>query len=133
MGHSMGGGGALYAGLQRPSLKATIGLAPAIFSENLTNLRVPAMLMAGQNDGTVTPSSVMNAYNQIPASTEKAYLELNNANHYTPNSTNSTISAYTVSWMKRFVDDDLRYDQFLCPPPAPSSTIEEYRSTCPHA
>ena len=58
--------------------------------------------------------------------------ELNGANHYTPNSTNSTISAYALSWLKRFVDDDLRYDQFLCPPPSPSTTIEEYRSTCPH-
>jgi dienelactone hydrolase len=35
-----------------------------------------------------------------------------------------------VAWLKRFVDDDTRYDQFICPGPSGSS-IEEYRSTCP--
>ena len=44
MGHSLGGGGALYAALQRPSLKAAIGLAPASPSD-MSNLRVPTMLI----------------------------------------------------------------------------------------
>jgi hypothetical protein len=35
-----------------------------------------------------------------------------------------------VAWFKRYLDDDLRYDQFLCPPPA-GPTIIEYRHTCP--
>jgi hypothetical protein len=36
-----------------------------------------------------------------------------------------------ISWLKRFVDDDTRYDQFLCPGPSRGSDVEEYRSTCP--
>jgi hypothetical protein len=31
------------------------------------------------------------------------------------------------------VDNDVRYDQFLCPPPAPDTNILSYKDTCPHA
>ena len=37
-----------------------------------------------------------------------------------------------VAWLKRFVDDDTRYEQFLCPGPS-GSQIQEYRNTCPSA
>jgi dienelactone hydrolase len=63
----------------------------------------------------------------------KAYLELNNASHFAPNSSNTTIAKYSIAWLKRFVDDDLRYDQFLCPAPRAGTTISEYRDTCPHS
>ena len=112
MGHSMGGGGAMWAAANRPSLKATIGLAPAIFDFNLSNLRVPAMLMAGQNDGTVTPSAVTGNYNQVPGSTEKAYLELSGAGHGFPTSSNSVMTRKVIPWLKIFVDRDARYSQF---------------------
>ena len=36
-------------------------------------------------------------------------------------------------WLKRFIDNDTRYEQFLCPPPRPGTLIEEYRDTCPHS
>jgi hypothetical protein len=72
MGHSMGGGGAMSAALRRRSLKAAVGLAPFSPSQTLNNLRVPTMLLAGQNDGTTTPASIVNHYNAIPSGTEKA-------------------------------------------------------------
>lgn len=130
MGHSMGGGGAMYAAQQRPSLKATIGLAPAIFSANMGTIRVPAMLLAGQNDGTVTPSAVMNAYNSVPAGTEKAYLELTGAGHGFPTSNNSVMMRKVIPWFKIFVDNDTRYQQFLCPL-RDWTGVRTYRSTCP--
>ena len=37
-----------------------------------------------------------------------------------------------VAWLKRFVDDDTRYEQFLCPGPRGLAIKEEYRNTCPH-
>ena len=38
-----------------------------------------------------------------------------------------------MAWRKRFVDNDSRYSQFLCPAPAaPTAEFEEYRSTCPY-
>jgi hypothetical protein len=35
-----------------------------------------------------------------------------------------------LSWLKRYVDDDTRYEQFLCPPPADAG-VEEYQDICP--
>ena len=54
----MGGGGAISAAMRRPSLKAAIPLAPASFSQNLSTVRVPTLIMGARNDGTVTPSSI---------------------------------------------------------------------------
>ncbi|XVS66434.1 ricin-type beta-trefoil lectin domain protein [Actinosynnema sp. CA-299493] len=130
MGHSMGGGGAAYASLQRPTLKTAIGLAPASFSQNLTTTKVPTMLLSGQNDGTVTPASVLNLYNGIPAGVEKAYLELTGAGHGFPTSNNTTMMRTIIPWFKIFVDSDTRYTQFLCPL-ADSNGIRTYQSTCP--
>jgi hypothetical protein len=36
-----------------------------------------------------------------------------------------------IVWLKRYVDNDTRYEQFICPTPVPGPTIEEYRGTCP--
>jgi alpha-beta hydrolase superfamily lysophospholipase len=130
MGHSMGGGGAMHAALQRPSLKATIGLAPFSPSQNLTNMRVPTMLLAGQNDGTTTPASITNLYNGIPAATEKAYLELTGAGHGFPTSSNSVMTRKVIPWLKIFLDQDTRYQQFMCPL-MDWTGIRTYRSTCP--
>ncbi|MBV7699836.1 ricin-type beta-trefoil lectin domain protein [Streptomyces sp. TRM70350] len=130
MGHSMGGGGAMHAALQRPSLKAAIGLAPFSPSQNLTNMRVPTLLVAGQNDTTTTPTSILNLYNGIPATTEKAYLELTGAGHGFPTSANSVMTRKVIPWLKIFVDHDTRYHQFLCPL-LDWTGITAYRSSCP--
>ncbi|MGR6917989.1 poly(ethylene terephthalate) hydrolase family protein [[Actinomadura] parvosata] len=130
MGHSMGGGGAMHAALQRPSLKAAVGLAPFSPSQNLTNLRVPTMLLAGQNDTTTTPAGITTLYNGIPAATEKAYLELTGAGHGFPTSSNSVMMRKVIPWLKIFLDQDTRYSQFLCPL-MDWTGIAAYRSTCP--
>ncbi|MGW0520285.1 dienelactone hydrolase family protein [Crossiella sp. NPDC003009] len=131
IGHSMGGGGAMSAASRRPSLKAAIGLAPAIFSTNMTTLRVPSLLMAGQRDTTVTPSYVKNFYNRIPAPVKKAYAELTGAGHGFPSRTpNSVMMRKVVPWFKIFLDNDTRYTQFLCPQLDPTG-ISGYQSTCP--
>ncbi|WP_348637850.1 hypothetical protein [Actinomadura madurae] len=70
-------------------------------------------------------------YDNLTSVPEKAYLELKNAGHMTFNSPNTTIAKYTIAWMKRFVDDDARYERFLCPEPAPGATIAQYEGTCP--
>ncbi|WP_305792141.1 cellulose binding domain-containing protein [Micromonospora sp. KC723] len=130
MGHSMGGGGAMSAALRRPSLKAAVGLAPFSPSQNLTNTRVPTMLIAGQNDGTTTPASISTLYNGIPASTESAYLEFAGAGHGFPTSNNPLMMRVVIPWLKIFVDNDTRYSQFLCPL-TDRTGITQYRSTCP--
>ncbi|GHJ45191.1 lipase [Catellatospora sp. TT07R-123] len=130
-GHSMGGGGTLEAARSRPSLQAAVPLAPWNLTKSWSTLSVPTMIIGGESD-TVAPVSSHSIpfYNSIPSSTEKAYLELSGASHFFPQVSNTTVAKYMISWYKRFVDNDTRYDQFLCPAPSGSS-IEEFRVTCP--
>lgn len=133
-GHSMGGGGSIEATKTRPSLQASVPLTPWHTDKTWPEVTVPTMIVGADGD-TVAPvsSHAEPIYTSMTAAPEKAYLELNNATHSAPTSgPNATISLYAISWLKRWVDDDLRYDQFLCPPPAPSTLIDEYRATCPH-
>ncbi|WP_308013554.1 alpha/beta hydrolase family protein [Streptomyces beigongshangae] len=133
MGHSMGGGGSLEAAKSRPSLQAAIPLTPWNLDKSWPEVRTPTLIFGADGD-TIAPVSSHSEpfYGSLPSSTDKAYLELNNASHFTPNSSDTTIAKYSISWLKRFVDNDTRYEQFLCPLPRPSLTIEEYRGNCPH-
>ncbi|HEX8869699.1 MAG TPA: dienelactone hydrolase family protein [Lentzea sp.] len=134
MGHSMGGGGALRATTSRPTLQASIPLAGWHSTKSWPGVKVPTMLLGGQNDPTAPDSQhSIPFYNSITAAPDKAFLELRGGDHSTPRSDNVTVRKYTLSWLKRFVDDDLRYDQFLCPAPTPNTLISAYKDTCPHA
>ena len=134
MGHSMGGGGAIEATHDRPALQASVPLTPWHTTKTWSRVAVPTMIIGAENDSTAPVSSHSEPfYAGMTAAPEKAYLELNNAGHFAPNSSNTTIAKYSISWLKRFIDNDTRYDQFLCPAPSPSTTIAEYRATCPHS
>ncbi|WP_406011240.1 dienelactone hydrolase family protein [Streptomyces sp. NBC_00637] len=133
MGHSMGGGGSLEAAKARPSLQAAIPLTPWDLDKTWPEVVTPTLIVGADGD-TVAPVATHAEpfYAGLPSSVDRAYLELNNATHFTPNSSNTTIAKYAISWLKRFIDNDTRYEQFLCPLPQPSSTIDEYRGNCPH-
>ncbi|MFI6515018.1 alpha/beta hydrolase family protein [Spirillospora sp. NPDC050679] len=134
MGHSMGGGGSLEAAVDRPNLQAAIPLAPWNLDKSWSDVRVPTMVIGAENDSIAPVSShSIPFYTSIPASSEKAYLELDGASHFAPNTSNTTIAKYSVSWLKRFIDNDTRYEQFLCPAPRGEREISDYRDTCPHA
>ncbi|WP_431911358.1 alpha/beta hydrolase family protein [Micromonospora carbonacea] len=133
MGYSMGGGGTLSAANTRPSLQAAIPLTGWHTTKNWSGVRVPTLVVGAENDTTAPVASHSEPfYTSLPASLDKAYLELNAATHSAPTSPNVTIAKYSISWLKRFVDDDTRYEQFLCPAPR-GSAIQEYRDTCPHS
>jgi len=134
-GHSMGGGGTLSAANSRPSLQAAIPLAPWHTTKNWSGVQVPTLIIGGESD-TVAPVAQHSEpfYTSIPATTEKAYLELNNAQHGFPTSPNVPQSRMMISWLKAFVDNDARYLQFLCPGPTPDNSVtQDYRNTCPLA
>ncbi|KAB2386117.1 dienelactone hydrolase family protein [Actinomadura montaniterrae] len=133
MGHSMGGGGTLEAANKRPSLKADIPLAPWDTNYSFPNIRTPTLIMGADNDFIAPASSMAESYyNNVKTAPEKAYLLLKNAGHMTFVSPNTTIAKYSIAWMKRFVDNDARYDQFLCPAPKPDANIAKYLDTCPN-
>ncbi|MFG2312164.1 alpha/beta hydrolase family protein [Streptomyces sp. NPDC048566] len=133
MGHSMGGGGTLEAAKSRPSLQAAIPLTGWNLDTTWPEVRTPTLVVGADGD-TIAPVATHSEpfYRSLPGSLDKAYLELRGATHFTPNSSNTTIAKYSIAWLKRFIDDDTRYEQFLCPLPQPSLTIAEYRGTCPH-
>ncbi|KAA0929863.1 alpha/beta hydrolase [Streptomyces apricus] len=133
MGHSMGGGGSLEATKDRPSLQASIPLTPWNTDKTWPEVRTPTLVVGADGD-TVAPvsSHAEPFYTSLPSTLDRAYLELNGATHSAPTSSNTTVAKYSISWLKRFIDNDTRYEQFLCPLPAASSTIEEYRGNCPH-
>lgn len=132
-GHSMGGGGTIEAAAERPTLKAAVAFQPWHTTSAWTAVRVPVMIQGAQNDAIAAVGSHAEPfYVGMTAAPEKAYVEIAGASHSVSGANNNAAtSRFTISWLKRFVDNDLRYDQFLCPRPA-ASDISEYRDTCPH-
>ena len=134
MGHSMGGGGTLEAAKDRPSLDAAIPLTGWNLDKTWPEVVTPTLVI-GAEDDTVAPvdSHSVPFYSSLTNAPERAYLELNGASHFAPNSSNTTIAATSIAWLKRWVDTDTRYSQFLCPGPGVTVTgpVSDYRSSCP--
>jgi len=135
MGWSMGGGGTLETA-SGTRLSAAIPLAPWYSSINdFDQIETPTMIMACEYDGVAGVAYHASPfYNSIPETTDKAYLEVSGGYHSCANGggiNGGLLGKYGVSWMKRFIDKDSRYDQFLCGPDhAGDNAISEYRDTC---
>lgn len=132
MGWSMGGGGAYEAGKARPSIKAMIGLAPWDNTGEFATNTVPTLVIACEAD-TVAPVDAFAKvfYDGTPDSTPKSYVEIKDGTHWCVTSPSTTVARSVITWLKRFVDGDTRYQPFLCPPPS-SSAISDQRSNCPY-
>lgn len=133
MGHSMGGGGSLAAAGRRTSIEAAIPLAGYNTDTSWPEVDAATLVIGAEND-RIAPVSRYSVpfYNGLTGAEERAYLELDGASHLTPNSPNTTIARYSIAWLKRFVDDDTRYDQFLCPAPAANGALSDVRTSCPN-
>jgi dienelactone hydrolase len=132
MGHSMGGGGTLEASADRPGLRAAVPLTPWDLTKSFRTDQVPTLIIGGQAD-TIAPvrQHAERFKASLPDSTASAYLELAGASHFAPNVPNATISSMSVAWLKRFVDDDTRFEQFICPGPGNASGVSQFEVTCP--
>jgi len=135
MGHSMGGGGALRSA-SRNRLSAAMPFAPFnVGGNSFGDIEVPTLIIGCEND-IVAPvrTHASRFYNTIPNNTDKVYLEVNNGSHNCGNgrqNNDTLLSTYGVSWMKRFLDKDGRYNQFLCGPNHEANgSISEFRDTC---
>ncbi|WP_405590499.1 cellulose binding domain-containing protein [Streptomyces sp. NBC_01190] len=132
IGHSMGGGGVVWATEHRPSLKAAVALAPFSPSQDMSTDHVPTMVMAGQNDTVVTPSYLDGLYATMPAATQSDFVQIAGADHVWYTHPETTEMRILIPWLKTFVDNDTRYTQFLCPALADPSGVSIYRSKCPY-
>lgn len=141
-GWSMGGGGTLIALDRNPTkLKAGMTFAPWNSSTNFSAVNQPALIFACESDGTAPVSShALPFYNSMPSTNNKAFAEINNGGHSCandPRNNSGRLGRYGVSWMKRFLDKDTRFTEFLCGAPHNSiisgtTTYSRYMSTCPY-
>jgi dienelactone hydrolase len=116
IGWSMGGGGALLAGVQDPALKAIVALCPwNLFSFSYIGLRVPAMLFGG--DADILAGGMPNDfYAAMPWSTPKVLFDLSGGDHWYANSPNghwNAVGRFGISFLKVFLEGDERYRKFL--------------------
>jgi hypothetical protein len=132
MGHSMGGGGMVYAVEHQPSLKAGIGLAPFSPSQNMSTDHVPTLVLGGQKDPTVTPSMLASLYRTMPAATHSDFAQIAGADHEWYRTPNNVQMKLIIPWLKIFVDSDNRYEKFLCPSLPDPSKISIYQPKCPY-
>jgi predicted dienelactone hydrolase len=130
VGHSMGGGGTLEAAKTRRSLEAAVPLTGWNLDKTWPEVEAATLVIGAQND-TVAPTTSHSIpfYNSLSGAERRGYLELRGASHFAPNTANTTIAKYTLSWLKRYVDDDTRYEQFISPGPSTSlgSPVSDYR------
>ncbi|WP_275006933.1 alpha/beta hydrolase fold domain-containing protein [Promicromonospora iranensis] len=131
MGHSMGGGGSLEAAKDDPALRAVIPMTPWSPDRTFPEVTAPTLVIGAEDDVVARVRSYAEPiYESLPADGDKAYLELRDASHSAPSAPSTTIAKYSLSWLKRHVDDDERYTQFLCPAPVVDAELSEVRSTC---
>jgi triacylglycerol lipase len=118
-GHSMGGGGTLIAASSDPTLKAAVPLAPwSMVVKRFGQDTVPTLIVACQNDQIAPPKQHADVfYASLPDSTPRGEVEVKGVSHMC--STNvapdyvDEVSKAVVAWLKRFVDDDMRYDELV--------------------
>lgn len=137
IGWSMGGGGTIRVASEG-RIKAAIPLAPwDTVTTYAGRAQAPTLIFACESD-LIAPvrSHASPLYNRLPSDIEKAYVEINNGSHYCANGgglNDAVLGRLGVSWMKRFLDEDTRYSQFLCGPNHTSDrNISEYRGNCPY-
>ncbi len=113
-GWSMGGGGTMLATGMTPGLKAGVAFAPWAQSNNVGNSAVPVSYLGGTADTVApVPDHAQKFYNAMPATTKKMLGVIQGADHNFPQTADQPASYTEIAWMKRFVDNDVRYSQFL--------------------
>ncbi|WP_051196959.1 alpha/beta hydrolase family protein [Jonesia quinghaiensis] len=130
MGHSMGGGGALQAAEDRDEILAAVPLTPWNLKKTWRSVDAATLVIGAQNDTTApVRSHSIPFYESLTGAERRGYLELRGASHFAPNISNTTIAKYSIAWLKRYVDSDTRYEQFISPGPRVGITtgVSDYR------
>ena len=126
MGHSMGGGGSLFALNSHPNdIKGAIPLNPYQPNGSFPKIVGPTLILAGQDDTTAAvATNAKPHYASIPATTIKQYVEASGGNHQSAFSPSGLNARYAVSWIKYNIDGDARYRPLLDKAASGISTFE---------
>ncbi|CAH0354295.1 hypothetical protein [Aquabacterium sp. CECT 9606] len=119
MGNSMGGGAALSAMLVDPSLKAAVALQPWHTVKSFPGVKTPTLVVACQTDGIAPNKAHSDAfYASLPGNLPRAEIEVKDTGHLcatflTSEANLNTMGKSAVAWLKRFLDEDMRYDPMV--------------------
>jgi predicted dienelactone hydrolase len=117
MGHSMGGGGTLFACNKASNrLRAAVPLMPWQPLGTFPDCTAPTLVVAAENDALVNPDSMAHPEYQSLGATNKVYMEVAGDDHTSANdvSAGSNLYArYAIAWLKVYLEDDSRYEQFI--------------------
>ncbi len=114
IGWSMGGGGTLKLATQRSDIRAIVPLAP-YYDNDYGKVTTPTLVVSCEFDriaGNKKYSSVFYG-NALGA---KMGIEVNNGSHFCPSYrfNERLLSKPIIAWMQRYINDDKRFDTFLC-------------------
>jgi dienelactone hydrolase len=119
MGNSMGGGGLLSAAAVTPTLKAAVALQPWHTTQSFAGIQVPTLIVACEKD-TIAPNKTHSDvfYKSLSADLPRSEVEIRGASHvcatFLASKQNHASGAKAaIAWLKRFVDDDMRYDAMV--------------------
>lgn len=133
IGHSMGGGASLEAARANLNLKAVVAIAPWSTRKNFSTVQTPTLVIGFKPDWIAPVARHAKPfYASLAPTLPKAYLELN-YDHAAPSLMQVIdVSRSTTNWLKRFVDDDARYTETICPgfTGVKPRAITAYRSSC---
>ncbi len=119
MGHSMGGGGALAAARDNPSLKAAVPLTPWHTTKDFSGVKVPTLIVACEKDAIAPNASHSNKfYSSMSVAVSRGKVEIAGASHLCPTSlasaaNQSIVARNAIAWLKLFLDSDSRYQPIV--------------------
>lgn len=114
IGWSMGGGGALQLATQRSDVRAIIPQTP-YHDKDYGIMDTPALFITCQNDRIASSKKYSSAFYNHAAG-PKMKIEIKNGSHFCPSYRFNEIllSKPGIAWMHRYINDDTRFDKFLC-------------------
>jgi dienelactone hydrolase len=129
-GHSMGGGGSLWAANELGDMiRCAVPLQPWQPGQSFAAIKAPTMFIAAEGDTVAGVSSNASLfYGSIPDTVPKYYVEFAGASHYLTSNTRGSNydgqSKYMIAFYKVYLEDDMRYREFL--DAAPAAELSRY-------
>ncbi len=119
VGNSMGGGAVLSAGVLDPTLKAVVALQPWHTTQSFAGITTPTLVVACEKDTIAANKQHSDVfYASLSPTLPRAEIEVKGASHLCSTFLGSkaqlvTAGKSTVAWLKRFLDEDMRYDAMV--------------------
>jgi pimeloyl-ACP methyl ester carboxylesterase len=128
MGHSYGGGGAMYAASSHsnPAIKLVLGLSPVPGSSYYTSDDVPSLILCGQDDQEFQGWPQVEA--SIPSATTLFFAEFKDLGQFDDmhdvglnplgwHTTDPVVASRALSFLQVHLNGDQRFAQFLTTDP----------------